>query len=82
MWAMRRTAAMAAMTSRRSFSTTLQDPSVLDHLVCPISKYALEYLPEKGILFCRDIRVAYPIRNGIPILVPTEGRIVPDDEEM
>ncbi|RHY29075.1 hypothetical protein DYB32_005467 [Aphanomyces invadans] len=54
----------------------------MDRLVCPISKLALEYLPAHGVLFCREIRVAYPIRYGIPILVPTEGRIVPDDEEL
>ncbi|KAF0700744.1 Aste57867_8697 [Aphanomyces stellatus] len=79
-------AVLVAAPGRRAFSaasmTTLQDPIVLQHLVCPISKYALEYIPEKGVLFCRDIRVAYPIRHGIPILVPMEGRIVPDDEDM
>ncbi|OQR96589.1 hypothetical protein THRCLA_07238 [Thraustotheca clavata] len=67
----------------RAFSSkALVSPSVLKHLVCPISKYPLEYLETHGVVFCREIRVAYPIRDGIPILVPTEGRIVPDDEEL
>ncbi|EQC38773.1 hypothetical protein SDRG_03732 [Saprolegnia diclina VS20] len=61
-------------------ATTLASRSVLQHLVCPISKLPLEHLEAQGILFCREIRVAYPIRHGIPILVPTEGRIVPEDE--
>ncbi|KDO29540.1 hypothetical protein SPRG_05496 [Saprolegnia parasitica CBS 223.65] len=69
-------------TTTTTPATTLASPSVLQHLVCPISKLPLEHLEAQGILFCREIRVAYPIRGGIPILVPTEGRIVPEDEPL
>ncbi|RHY46925.1 hypothetical protein DYB30_009717 [Aphanomyces astaci] len=73
-------ALLRGRTIHSSSTATLQDETVLERLVCPISKLPLEYLPAHGVLFCREIRVAYPIRHGIPILVPTEGRIVPDDE--
>ncbi|KAJ0408298.1 hypothetical protein ATCC90586_008248 [Pythium insidiosum] len=60
---------------------TLLDESVLQHLVCPISKYPLRYDASRGLLICPEIRVAYPIREGVPLLVPSEGRVLREDEE-
>ncbi|OQR88354.1 hypothetical protein ACHHYP_06859 [Achlya hypogyna] len=68
------------LTTTATAPSALTSRSVLEHLVCPISKLPLEYVEDQSILFCREIRVAYPVRHGIPILVPTEGRIVPEDE--
>lgn len=57
----------------------LEDEGVLEHLVCPISKLPLRYDREHGRLVCDEINVAYPIRNGIPVLIPAEGRILGGD---
>ncbi|CAH0484974.1 hypothetical protein KXD40_003708 [Peronospora effusa] len=54
----------------------LLDESVMEHLVCPISKYPLHYDTERGSLVCEEIHVEYPIWQGIPLLVPSEGRII------
>ncbi|RLN97240.1 hypothetical protein BBJ28_00010391 [Nothophytophthora sp. Chile5] len=54
----------------------LADESVMEHLVCPISKHPLRFDAERGSLICDEIRVEYPIWNGIPILVPSEGRVL------
>jgi uncharacterized protein YbaR (Trm112 family) len=54
----------------------LQDERVLEHLVCPISKFPLRYDREGVRLVCDEINVAYPIRNGVPVLVPAEGRLL------
>lgn len=57
----------------------LEDERVLEHLVCPISKFPLRYDRERARLVCDEINVAYPIRNGVPVLVPAEGRILSTD---
>lgn len=50
------------------------DPRLLEILVCPLSKASLEYDREKQELISRAARIAYPIRDGIPIMVPDEAR--------
>ena len=50
------------------------DPRLLEILVCPLSKTSLEYDREKQELISRAARIAYPIRDGIPIMVPDEAR--------
>ncbi len=52
------------------------DPRLLEILVCPLSKASLEYDPEKQELISRSARIAYPIRDGIPIMVPDEARAI------
>lgn len=66
------------MSSEASASAdgALQDERVLEHLVCPISKFPLRYDRERARLVCDEINVAYPIRNGVPVLVPAEGRLL------
>ena len=54
----------------------LFDESVMEHLVCPISKYPLRYDTERGSLVCDEINVEYPIWQGVPLLVPSEGRMI------
>lgn len=43
-------------------------------LVCPLTKQALEYRPEQQELWSRAAKLAFPIRDGIPILLPDEAR--------
>ncbi|MET0538519.1 MAG: Trm112 family protein [Xanthobacteraceae bacterium] len=50
------------------------DPKLLEILVCPLTKGPLEYDAEKQELISRQARLAYPIRDGIPIMLPEEAR--------
>ncbi|HEX2654678.1 MAG TPA: Trm112 family protein [Xanthobacteraceae bacterium] len=50
------------------------DPKLLEILVCPLTKTTLEYDVEKQELISRAAKLAYPIRDGIPIMLPEEAR--------
>jgi uncharacterized protein YbaR (Trm112 family) len=50
------------------------DPKLLEILVCPLSKGPLEYDAVKQELISRSAKLAYPIRDGIPIMLPEEAR--------
>jgi uncharacterized protein YbaR (Trm112 family) len=50
------------------------DPKLLEILVCPVTKTPLEYDAEKQELISRAARLAYPIRDGIPIMLADEAR--------
>jgi uncharacterized protein YbaR (Trm112 family) len=50
------------------------DPKLLEILVCPLTKSTLEYDAEKQELISRSARLAFPIRDGIPIMLVEEAR--------
>lgn len=50
------------------------DPRLLELLVCPLTKTPLAYDPVRGELVSRAAKLAYPIRDGIPIMLPSEAR--------
>ncbi len=50
------------------------DPRLLEILVCPVTKGELSYDREAGELISRKAGLAYPIRDGIPIMLPDEAR--------
>jgi uncharacterized protein len=50
------------------------DPKLLEILVCPLTKGPLEYDQDKQELISRSAKLAYPIRDGIPIMLPEEAR--------
>jgi uncharacterized protein YbaR (Trm112 family) len=50
------------------------DPRLLEILVCPVTKGPLEYDRVAGELISRSAGLAYPIRDGIPIMLPDEAR--------
>ena len=54
------------------------DPKLLELLVCPLTKSTLEYDSERQELVSRQARLAYPIRDGIPIMLPEEARQLDD----
>lgn len=54
------------------------DPRLLEILVCPVTKATLEYDVARQELVSRAARLAYPIRDGIPIMLPDEARRLPD----
>ena len=58
--------------STRSAGTI--DPKLLEILVCPLTKTTLEYDAERQELISRAAKLAYPIRDGIPIMLPDEAR--------
>ena len=50
------------------------DPKLLEFLVCPLTKGTLEYDNTRQELISRSAKLAYPIRDGIPIMLPEEAR--------
>lgn len=58
------------------------DPKLLDILVCPVSKAPLEWDKEQEELICRASGLAYPIRDGIPVMLETEARPLTTDERL
>ena len=54
------------------------DPKLLEILVCPVTKTRLEYDAEKQELVSKAAGLAYPIRDGIPIMLPDEARELKD----
>ena len=56
------------------------DNKLLELLVCPVTKGPLDFDRERQELLSRSARLAYPIRNGIPILLENEARPLSDEE--
>lgn len=56
------------------------DRKLLDILVCPVCKGTLTYDKAKAELVCRADRLAYPIRDDIPVMLEDEARRVPEEE--
>jgi uncharacterized protein len=56
------------------------DTKLLELLVCPVTKGPLTLGREKNELISRSARLAYPIRDGIPILLENEARALSDEE--
>ncbi|MBL8669807.1 MAG: Trm112 family protein [Alphaproteobacteria bacterium] len=55
------------------------DPKLLEILVCPLTKRPLRYDPERQELVSDAARLAYPIRDGIPIMLPDSARSLDDE---
>ena len=58
------------------------DTKLLDILACPICKGTLVYNKEEQELICKLDRLAYPIRDDIPVMLEEEARKLPADEEI
>jgi hypothetical protein len=56
------------------------DKKLLELLVCPVTKGSLIYQRETQELVSRSARLAYPVRDGIPVLLEVEARTLSDDE--
>ncbi len=56
------------------------DPKLLELLVCPKTKTSLLLDRERGELVSRAARLAYPIRDGVPVMLPDEARPLDDDD--
>lgn len=69
------------MTTHPSPGRRLTDPKLLELLVCPLSKATLVYDEARQELVSRHARLAYPIRDGIAVMLPSEARTLDDDEQ-
>lgn len=58
------------------------DAKLLDILACPICKAKLIYVKHSGELVCKNDKLAFPIRNDIPVMLESEARNVSNDEEI
>lgn len=56
------------------------DKKLLEILVCPICKGPLRYDRDHSELICKTDRLAYPIRDDIPVMLEDEARRVPEEE--
>ena len=56
------------------------DPRLLEVLVCPVTHGPLEFDRAKGELISRSACLAYPIRDGVPIMLPEEARELADGD--
>jgi uncharacterized protein YbaR (Trm112 family) len=60
----------------RDSKTANVDPKLLELLACPLTKGPLAWDPERGELISRVAKLAYPVRDGIPIMLPSEARSI------
>jgi len=58
------------------------DKKLLSILVCPVSKAPLVYDQDKNELICKASGLAYPVRDGIPVMLETEARTLTTDEKL
>lgn len=56
------------------------DTKLLELLVCPVTKGPLEMSGDKKELISRSARLAYPVRDGIPVMLENEARTLTDEE--
>ena len=59
---------------------TKMDTKLLELLVCPVTKGPLEFDRAKQELVSRSARLAYPVRDGMPVMLENEARALTDDE--
>jgi uncharacterized protein YbaR (Trm112 family) len=57
------------------------DPKLLEILVCPLTKTTLVYDRERQELISKKAGLAYPIRDGIPVMLPDEARALSEREQ-
>ena len=67
---------------RRSCEAVMIDKKLLSILVCPVTKAPLEYDREKDELVCKASGLAYPVRDGIPVMLESEARVLTADEKL
>ncbi len=68
------------MTHKRGQNGRTVDPKLLELLACPLTKGPLSWDPERAELVSRAARLAYPVRDGIPIMLPSEARTLSSEE--
>lgn len=64
----------ASVSPLNCFRIVLMEPRLLDTLVCPLCKGRLNYDRTQAELICRADRLAYPVRDGIAVMLESEAR--------
>lgn len=59
---------------------TTMDTKLLELLVCPVTKGPLEFDRAKQELVSRSARLAYPVKDGMPVMLESEARVLTDEE--
>lgn len=59
---------------------TKMDTKLLELLVCPVTKGPLEFDRAKQELVSRSARLAYPVKDGMPVMLESEARVLTDEE--
>lgn len=57
------------------------DPKLLEILVCPLCKGPLVWRKDAGELICKADRLAFPVKDGIPVMLEEEARVLGPEEE-
>ncbi len=58
------------------------DKKLLDILACPVCKGPLIYQKDKNELVCKADRLAFPVRDDIPVMLEEEARVIPAEEDI
>ncbi len=66
--------------SEASPSHAAVDPRLLEVLVCPVTRTPLVYDRKRGELISKAARLAYPVRDGVPVMLPEEARSLAEGE--
>lgn len=66
--------------SEQNAPATEVDPRLLEVLVCPVTHGPLTYNRKRQELISVSARLAYPIRDGVPLMLPEEARAIADNE--
>lgn len=67
-------------TNERDGRSSRVDPKLLELLACPLTKGPLSWDPGRNELVSRLAGLAYPVRDGIPVMLPSEARTIAIDE--
>ena len=70
----------ASQTVPPTAPPTAVDPRLLEIRVCPVTRGALDYDRAANELISRSARLAYPIRDGAPVMLPEEARVLEEGE--
>ncbi len=73
---------ISAYTRRISEEMPVLDKKLLQILVCPVTKAPLDYDEAKQELVCKASGLAYPVKDGIPVLLEGEARQLTADEKL
>jgi uncharacterized protein len=58
------------------------DARLLDILACPLCKSPLRYAGPEAVLVCRADRLAFPVRDGVPVMLENEARVLASDDPL
>jgi hypothetical protein len=73
---------LAGTGRRATFKEAVMDPKLLDILACPLCKGPLKLSADKSELICKNDALAFPVREGIPVMLEGEARTLNVDERL